>query len=111
MNRLPSVFRSTPPSPRTDSVTSRPATDSGQTMPVGWNWTNSMFISFAPASRASACPSPLYSQELDVILKVRPMPPVARMTVGASNRTKLPGVADVPEGARDPRRTRPSAAG
>ncbi len=67
-----------------------PRTDGGQTMPVGWNWTNSMFISEAPASRASACPSPLYSQELDVTLKVRPMPPVARMTVGASNRTNRP---------------------
>jgi hypothetical protein len=49
-----------------------------------------MFISDAPASSASACPSPLYSQEFEVTLKVRPMPPVARMTVGASNRTKLP---------------------
>jgi len=32
MNRLPSELRSTPPSPRTDSVTSRPATDNGQTI-------------------------------------------------------------------------------
>ncbi len=90
MNRLPSELRSTPPSPRTDSVTSRPFTDRGHTMPVGWNWTNSMFISDAPASSASACPSPLYSQEFEVTLKVRPMPPVARMTVGASNRTNRP---------------------
>src|SRR5947209_8702075 len=35
MNRLPSELRSTPPSPRTDSVTSRPRTDSGQTMCLG----------------------------------------------------------------------------
>ena len=49
-----------------------------------------MFISDAPASSASACPSPLYSHEFEVTLKVRPIPPVARMTVGASNRTKLP---------------------
>src|SRR5215831_17896297 len=61
MNRLPSELRSTPPSPRTDSVTSSPRTDSGQTMWVGWNWTNSMFISAAPASSARACPSPVYS--------------------------------------------------
>ena len=43
-----------PPSPRTDSVTSSPFTDGGQTMPVGWNCTNSMLISFAPARSASA---------------------------------------------------------
>jgi len=54
MNRLPSELRSTPPSPRTDSVTSRPLTDGGQIMPVGWNWMHSMFTSVAPASRASA---------------------------------------------------------
>ena len=33
-----------PPSPRTASVTSRPATPGGHTIPVGWNWTNSMSI-------------------------------------------------------------------
>ena len=90
MKRLPSELRSTPPSPRTDSVTSRPATDSGQTMCVGWNCTNSMFSSVAPASSASACPSPVYSQELEVTLKVFPIPPVARMTAGASNTTNRP---------------------
>ena len=66
MNRLPVLFRSTPPSPRTPSVTRMPFTLGGQTMPVGWNWTNSMLISFAPARRASAWPSPVYSQEFDV---------------------------------------------
>src|SRR5882724_10405202 len=90
MNRLPSELRSTPPSSRTDSVTRMPRTDGGHTMPVGWNWMNSMFISCAPASIASACPSPLYSQELEVTLNVRPTPPVARMIVGVSNSTKLP---------------------
>ena len=45
MNRLPSEFFSTPPSPRTPSVTRMPFTLGGQTMPVGWNWTNSMLIS------------------------------------------------------------------
>ena len=64
MNRLPSLLRSTPPSPRTDSVTRMPFTEGGQTMPVGWNWMNSMFTSAAPASRASAWPSPVYSQQL-----------------------------------------------
>jgi hypothetical protein len=27
-----------------------PFTDGGQTMPVGWNWMNSMLISVAPAA-------------------------------------------------------------
>ncbi len=84
MNRLPSEFFSTPPSPRTDSVTRMPFTDGGQTMPVGWNWTNSMLTSVAPARRASACPSPVYSQELLVTLNDLPMPPVASTTAGAS---------------------------
>ena len=90
MNRLPSEFFSTPPSPRTDSVTRIPFTDGGQTMPVGWNWTNSMLISVAPARSARACPSPVYSHEFDVTLYDLPMPPVASTTAGVSNRTKLP---------------------
>ena len=79
-----------PPSPRTDSVTSSPFTDGGHTMPVGWNCTNSMLISEAPARSASAWPSPVYSQELDVTLNDLPIPPVARMTEGASIVTKRP---------------------
>ena len=54
MNRVPSEFLRMPPSPRTDSVTSRPFTDGGQTIPVGWNWTNSMLMRVAPARSASA---------------------------------------------------------
>src|SRR6266536_2854603 len=42
MKRSPSPLRRMPPSPRTASVTSRPATPGGQTMPVGGNCTNSM---------------------------------------------------------------------
>ncbi len=57
---------------------------------VGWNWTNSMLSSVAPASSASACPSPVYSQEFEVYLNVLPIPPVASTTAGASNRTKAP---------------------
>ncbi len=68
MNRLPSELVSTPPSPRTDSVTSSPRTEGGQTMPVGCSWTNSMFSSMAPARSASACPSPVYSHEFEVTL-------------------------------------------
>ena len=90
MNRLPSELRRTPPSPRTDSVTRIPFTEGGQTMPVGWNWTNSMLTRPAPARRASAWPSPVYSHELLVTLNDLPMPPVARMTAGASNSTKRP---------------------
>ena len=90
MNRSPSELRSTPPSPRTDSVTSSPLTDGGHTIPVGWNWTNSMLMSEAPARSARAWPSPVYSQEFDVTLNDLPMPPVARITAGASKRTKRP---------------------
>ena len=90
MKRSPLAFLSTPPSPRTPSVTKIPFTDSGHTIPVGWNWTNSMLIRDEPARRASACPSPLYSQEFDDTLNDLPMPPVARTTAGASNRMNLP---------------------
>jgi hypothetical protein len=90
MKRLPSEFLRTPPSPRTDSVTRMPLTLGGQTMPVGWNCTNSMFSSVAPAFMASACPSPVYSQEFEVTLKDFPIPPVARITAGASKTTRVP---------------------
>src|SRR3954447_17884821 len=90
MKRLSSEFFSTPPSPRTPSVTRMPLTDGGHTMPVGWNWTNSMFSNLAPARRASAMPSPVHSHELDVTLNDLPMPPVARMTAGALNSTNSP---------------------
>ena len=83
-------FFSTPPSPRTDSVTSSPFTEGGQTMPVGWNWTNSMFTSVAPATSASAWPSPEYSHELLVTLYDRPIPPVASTTDGARKLMNLP---------------------
>ena len=90
MNRLPSEFFSTPPSPRTPSVTRMPFTLGGQTIPVGWNWTNSMLIRLAPARSASACPSPVYSHEFDVTLNDLPIPPVAITMAGASNRMNRP---------------------
>src|ERR1700685_4029166 len=62
MKRLPSLFRRTPPSPRTPSVTRMPRTLGGHTMPVGWNCTNSMSCRTAPAWYASDWPSPVYSQ-------------------------------------------------
>ena len=90
MNRVPSEFFSTPPSPRTPSVTRIPFTDGGQTMPVGWNWTNSMFSSEEPARSASPMPSPVHSHEFDVTLATLPMPPVDSTTAGARNSTKPP---------------------
>ncbi len=49
MKRRPSLFLRMPPSPRTPSVTRMPWTLGGHTIPVGWNWTNSMSTSSAPA--------------------------------------------------------------
>ena len=66
MNRSPLLFRSVPPSPRTLGDEDA-AHAGGQTIPVGWNWTNSMSMRSAPARSAIAWPSPVYSQEFDVI--------------------------------------------
>ena len=90
MKRSPVVVPSVPPSPRTPSVTRMPRTLGGHTMPVGWNWMNSMSMSSAPASSAIARPSPVYSQEFEVIFHALPMPPVARTTAFASKTTNLP---------------------
>ncbi len=76
-------------------------TDGGQTMPVGWNWMNSMLSSVEPARRASACPSPVYSHEFDVTLNDLPMPPVASTTAGALNSDEAAGLAPVAERAGD----------
>ena len=96
INRSPLVFVRTPPSPRTDSVTKIPRTDGGHTIPVGWNCKNSISTRFAPAFNASACPSPVPSHELEVILKVFPTPPVAITTAGASNKTSSPDSRQYP---------------
>ena len=84
------MFFSVPPSPRTLSVTRMPRTEGGHTMPVGWNWTNSMSIRSAPAHRASEWPSPVYSQEFDVTFQALPMPPVASTTALALKTTISP---------------------
>ena len=78
MKRLPSELRSTPPSPRTPSVTRMPRTLSGHTMPVGWNCTDSMSMTSAPAQIAMAWPSPTDSQLLEVYFHDLPIDPVAR---------------------------------
>src|SRR3954464_10828510 len=96
MNRLPAEFFRMPPSPRTLSVTRMPRTDGGHTMPVGWNCTNSMFTSVAPACIARLCPSPVYSHELEVTLYDFPMPPVASTTDGACQATKRPDSRQYP---------------
>ena len=57
-------------------------------MPVGWNWTNSMSMRSAPASRASAWPSPVYSHEFEVTLNALPMPPVASTTALAREQRR-----------------------
>ncbi len=67
-----------------------PFTDSGHTMPVGWNWMNSMFSRADPARRASAMPSPVHSHEFDVTLNDLPIPPVASTIAGALNSTNSP---------------------
>src|SRR5438874_8976775 len=97
MKRSPLVFFNVPPSPRTPSVTRMPRTDGGQTMPVGWNWTNSMSIRSAPAHSASDWPSPVYSQELDVTFHALPTPPVASTTALALKRTNLPVLRQYPK--------------
>ena len=66
-------------------------------MPVGWNWTNSMLTRPAPARRARAWPSPVYSHELEVTFHDLPMPPVARITAGASKTMKRPDSRQYPK--------------
>ncbi len=90
MKRRPSLFLSRPPSPRTASVTRMPRAPGGQTIPVGWNWTNSRSSSSAPASKAIARPSPVDSHEFEVTLKTLPQPPVAMTTALALKTTKRP---------------------
>ncbi len=64
--------------------------EGGHTMPVGWNCVNSRSINSAPASYASARPSPVYSHELLVTRQQRPPPPVARITALHRRSRKRP---------------------
>src|SRR5438034_3833846 len=97
MKRSPVLFFSVPPSPRTPSVTRMPRTEGGHTMPVGWNWTNSMSMRSAPAHKAIAWPSPVYSHEFDVIFQALPMPPVASTTAFALKSTNWPVFRQYPK--------------
>ena len=67
-----------------------PRTLGGQTIPVGWNCTNSMSIRSAPAQYASECPSPVYSHEFDVTANDFPTPPVASTIAFARNKISRP---------------------
>src|SRR5437899_1457187 len=118
MNRRPCLFSRIPPSPRTPSVTRIPRTLGGQIIPVGWNCTNSMSCSAAPARYARACPSPVYSQLLLLMLYARPMPPVASTTAFARktlNRPRSRAYASAPAtrspGCRLDRRAQARTAG
>ena len=71
-------------------MTRIPRTDSGQTIPVGWNCTASMSMRSAPAHRDMAWPSPVDSHELEVYIQLLPTPPVAITTALAVNTTNSP---------------------
>ncbi len=101
MKRSPFLLRSTPPSPRTPSVTRMPRTLGGHTMPVGWNCTNSMSISVGAR---------VVSERVAV---ARVLPAVAGDFESASDSARskhhclrakqleAPALAVVPERARD----------
>ena len=84
MKRSPLALSRRPPSPRTASVTSVPATSSGQTIPVGWYCTSSMSVRLHPACRARAIPSPVFSSRREEDRRQsRVCPPAARITASA----------------------------
>src|SRR4028118_565477 len=105
MNRLPAELRSTPPSPRTLSVTRMPRTDGGQTIPAGGNWTDAP----PPAVPAHALgdedaaprrrPDHPGGVELDELHVHQPGPGLQRQRVPVAGvlprvRGDLPGLAD-----------------
>ncbi len=49
-----------------------------------------MSMRSAPASSPSVMPSPVYSQELEVIFQALPAPPVASTTALVLNKINLP---------------------
>ena len=58
--------------------------------PVGWYCTNSMSFRPTPARYASAMPSPVFTAALVVNGKMRPAPPVQRITERPSTACILP---------------------
>ena len=71
-----------PPSPRMASE-SRNWGAFSRKRAVGWNWTNSMSTSAAPARQAMAMPSPVATAGLVVRSNSWPAPPVASRTARA----------------------------
>ena len=59
------------------------------TMPVGWNWKNSMSSSGTPRRYAIATPSPVSENAFEVILNMRPKPPVANITARGAEDVQL----------------------
>src|SRR6266545_3690235 len=85
MKRLPSPSTRYAPSPRNASDTSGcwSSADPPTYNAVGWNCTNSMSVTSAPARRARATPSPVDTTGLVVAAKTWPIPPVASTTARA----------------------------
>ncbi len=78
-----------------------PRTLGGQTMPVGWNCTNSISMSDAPASIRERVPVAGIFPTVAGDPEARPMPPVARTTAFALEQLEAATFALVAEGARD----------
>mmetsp|Transcript_8737 Transcript_8737/g.36883 ORF Transcript_8737/g.36883 Transcript_8737/m.36883 type:complete len:214 (+) Transcript_8737:1833-2474(+) len=105
MNRHPPVgaSNSLPPWPRTASVTRNAfsvcarffAPPGPVYRAVGWNCTNSMFATRAPARTAIATPSPVLTEGLVVLGKSCPAPPAASKVHGARNVSRAPSARRV----------------
>jgi hypothetical protein len=83
MNRVPSILRRIPPSPRRASDR-RKDLALGWYRQVGWNWKNSMFAIRAPRRQAIATPSPVAVSGFEVYRYTFPAPPVASTTARAA---------------------------
>mmetsp|Transcript_8993 Transcript_8993/g.31321 ORF Transcript_8993/g.31321 Transcript_8993/m.31321 type:complete len:247 (-) Transcript_8993:422-1162(-) len=96
MKRSPCALSSTAPWPRTASETRNELCCSGSRASgssysdVGWNWTNSMLESVAPARNAMARPSPVATPGLVVEGYTCPAPPDASMVAAATKRRRTP---------------------
>ncbi len=85
--RSPSGPCSVAPSPRIASVTRNPSRPGTPVTAVGWNWTNSMSATAAPAARASRMPMPSDPGGFVVRLQSAAAPPVARIVPRAWTAT------------------------
>src|SRR5438445_133681 len=89
VKRSPSAFRRYAPSPRTASDTRKRGAP-GTARAVGWNCTNSMSTSDAPARLAMAMPSPVATGGFVVSWNTWPAPPVASRVARASTAVSAP---------------------